>query len=158
MNQPRLSDHGATWSSSIATLATVYNASEDDVAVAAYALSEQIHRFYCLQKGIVMHSEPRPDQQVAISIMMALAGTDWWVVRSSRVMNNRPDWVGEAIEPAAWVGDPTPPPKPLMTAPVVEEVIPSVPLDHPAEFGFTQPGEPGVSVLPLMPDDAAKSG
>lgn len=79
MTQPRLDTLGSKWSASIKTLTVAYGQTEDAVAMATYALAEQIHRHYCLARGLVNHSEARPDQHAAISIMMSLAGTDWFL-------------------------------------------------------------------------------
>jgi len=67
-------------------LARAYQLDEATIATRAYALAEQIHRHYCLGRGVVQHHEARPDQQAALSILLSLAGTDWWLVRSDEAL------------------------------------------------------------------------
>lgn len=70
------------WSThSVRDIALTYGIPEDEVALRVYTIAEQVHVHYCLQRGIVNHSESRPDQDVALSILGALAGSDWWLVK-----------------------------------------------------------------------------
>lgn len=97
MTQGRLPSDGAKWAGSISTLAKAYGTTEDSIATATYALAEQIHRHYCLARGLVLHSEARPDQQVAISIMMSMAGQGWWVVQSDQLVPSSETIPGEVV-------------------------------------------------------------
>jgi|SRR4029079_10626570 len=81
MTSPHVPSLGEQWQSSLTVLAAAYGWTEEKTATAVYAISEQVHRHYCLSRGIVNHNESRPDQQVAISILSSLAGSDWWMVR-----------------------------------------------------------------------------
>ena len=90
MAAPRIPSIGEQWSASIKTLASVYGQDEDTMAMAVYALAEQMHQHYCLARGLVNHSESRPDQNVAVSVLMTLAGTDWWIVRKVDITRSDP--------------------------------------------------------------------
>lgn len=74
---------GEQWTATKANLAKAYGWDEDKMEMAIYAVAEQIHRHYCLSRGIVNHAESRPDQDVALSVLGALAGVDWWMVKSA---------------------------------------------------------------------------
>lgn len=85
MTTNRIPSRGDIWTSTIATLAAAYRCDRDQMATRVYALAEVVHQHYCLQKGLVSHSEARPDQQVAVAILMSLAGVDWWLVRGHEI-------------------------------------------------------------------------
>ena len=87
MAQPLLPSYGERWTASLSNLATAYGWDEGKMATAVYAVAEQLHQHYCLSRGIVNHSESRPDQDVAVSFLSSLAGTDWWIAKS---MDMRP--------------------------------------------------------------------
>lgn len=91
MTQRRLPSEGEVWTGSIGALARAYQTDESTMSTRAYALAEQIHRHYCLANGIVQHRESRPDQQAAISILLSLAGEDWWVVRGAELLSRASD-------------------------------------------------------------------
>lgn len=92
-----LPSYGEKWAATVSNLATAYGRDKDQMAVAVYAIAEQLHQHYCLSRGIVNHQESRPDQDVAVSLLGSLAATDWWLVRS---MELRPamDSMGELPE------------------------------------------------------------
>jgi hypothetical protein len=69
------------WDASPSRLAAAYGTDVSRIEQLSYSLAEQIHQHYCLSRGIVNHSEARPDQQVALSVLASLAGADWWMVR-----------------------------------------------------------------------------
>ena len=76
MPRPNL---GAEFSSSAAALASAYGVTPDEMVVRIYSLSEQIHAHCCVTRGLVMHSESRPDQHIAAAILGSLAGGGWWL-------------------------------------------------------------------------------
>lgn len=96
MTTPKVPSQGEVWAATLSNLAKAYGQTEDETAVAVYAVAEQVHQHYCLSRGIVNHQESRPDQHVAISILGSLAATDWWLARSAAL---RPAL--EALEPEA---------------------------------------------------------
>lgn len=81
-----LPSYGEQWAITLSNLAMAYGWDEDKTSMAVYVIAEQIHRHYCLSRGIVNHSEARPDQDVALSVLGALAGVDWWLVRGEDVL------------------------------------------------------------------------
>jgi hypothetical protein len=81
MAQPQVPSLGDQWQSSIIVLSAAYGWPTDKMQTAVYAVAEQVHRHYCLSRGIVNHNEARPDQHVAVSILSSLAGADWWMAR-----------------------------------------------------------------------------
>lgn len=81
-------DLGAQWIASINDLALAYGLNADDMQQRVYALAEQIHTHYCFSRGFVTHSEARPDEHIAAGILGALAGADWWMVRTADRIDN----------------------------------------------------------------------
>ena len=82
MAQPRLGSNEML-TASISNLSLIYGEPEDSISQRVYALSEQIHRHYCMSRGFVNHSASRPDEHVAVSVLMSLAGADWFFVRDA---------------------------------------------------------------------------
>lgn len=83
MANGRLPSQGEMLTASIANLALRYGEDESTIAQRVYALAEQVHRHYCLNRGFVNHSESRPDEHVAVSVLTSLAGADWLLVREA---------------------------------------------------------------------------
>jgi len=82
---------GEAWSASLTSLSSAYGLDRDSMATAVYAMAEQIHQHYCMSRGIAQHNEARPDQHVATSVLMTLAGSDWWMVRSADIARSADD-------------------------------------------------------------------
>lgn len=138
MTQRRLPSAGEQFTATVSNLAIAYEVDEQTMHVAVYALAEQMHRHYCLSRGMVNHSESRPDQDVAVSVLAGLAGGDWWLVRAiDRVANLA---AGPLDEPDTVV--PT-------DGEVISTDIPSEPV--PGVVSIDLPSEP-------VPDDPTQGG
>lgn len=66
--------------STIGDLALVYEVTEGEVEQRMYAMAEQIHAKYCLAKGIVNHTDNRPDQDIALAVLGGLSAGNWYLM------------------------------------------------------------------------------
>lgn len=106
MTTKRLPSRGEIFVATVGNLSVAYGVDESAMSQRVYAIAEMIHRHYCLSRGIVNHNEARPDQHVAVSILSALAGTDWWLVRDAERKVIEPEPI-EPSEPFVHLGNET---------------------------------------------------